>query len=305
MSDKSEHLSPKVSFVSINYNGGELLEQCLASVQQSVHSVAYEIIVVDDGSTDGSAEMIHKKFPSVHLLVNDKEMFSNVSLNRAIGLCKGEYVYFLMPDTLLTGGTLEKLLEFMKKNREVHALTSKTSYPDGRFQQGACRDNNLKFAFLNYTFLGKLFPKLKKKFNDIYAYAGWNWNENHEIENTGFTNMLVRRSVFDSVGIMDLCMKMYFAENDFCMRIRQRGGKIYYVAEGNVIHHLRGAVKKSVKKIAKIYEQDIFHFFKKYYGFSIAYTLRILIWISNILLSMRERKPMRLLEIFLVEPEKS
>lgn len=295
----------KVSFVIINYNGKELLEQCLSSILRSVNnSTSFEVIVVDDASTDGSAEMVRKKFSSVHLIVNEKESFWNVCLNKAIKAAKEEYIYFLMPDTLLTSGTVEKLLEFMEQRIDVSAVTCKTTYPDGRFQQNATRDNNLKEFFLNYTFLGKIFPLWKKKIHDDYTYAGYNWEQNHEIENAGLTNMLVRRDIIDKIGLIDLSM-LYFSENDFCMRIRKNGDKIYYLAEGNVIHHLRGVVKKlNIKKIAKVYENDLFQFVKKYYGSLIAWMLRILVWISNLLLSLRERKPMRLLERFLVEPEK-
>lgn len=298
-------LNPKVSFVIINYNGCDLLEQCLYSIQHAVNKpTSFEIIVVDDASTDGSAEMVKEKFPSVHLIVNEKESFSNVCLNKGILPSKGEYVYFLMPDTMLTCGTVEKLIEFMEQRKDVCAVSCRVTYPDGRFQQNVSRGHNLKELFLNYTFLGKLFPKWKKKVNDIRSYAGWDWSQNHEIEEAGFTNILVRRDVFNKIGLTDLSMKMYFSENDFCMRIRKNGGKIYCLSEGKVIHHLRGVVKKSgVKKIAKIYENDLFQFVKKYYGTSVAWILRIFVWTSNLLLSLRERKPARVLERFLVEPE--
>lgn len=294
-----------VSFVIINYNGCFFLEQCLSSIQNSVSkSLTFEIIVVDDASTDGSVAMIREKFPSVHLIINDKESFSNVCLNKGIKAAKGEYVHFLMPDTLLTPGTVEKLVDFMKQRNNVGAVTCRIVYPDGRFQQNACRNHNLKEIFLNYTFLGKLFPVWKKKVNDHYSYVGVDWNKNCEIENIGFTNMLVRKTVFDKIGLTDLRIKMYFSENDFCMRMQSNGWKIFYVSEGKVVHHLRGVVKKSgLKKISKIYEKDTIQFVKKYYGSTIAVILRIFIWISNFLISVREKKPTRVTERFLVESE--
>lgn len=306
MSEKNlKFINTKVSFVIINYNGKELLEQCLSSILRSVNgSINFEIIVVDDASTDESVEMVKNKFPLVRLFVNERESFASFCLNRGILESKREYAHFLMPDTIVTSGTVEKMCEFLKQMDDVAAVTCNMSYPDGRFQQNATRDHNLKEIFLNYTFLGKIFPLWKKKVNDDYTYAGYNWERNHEIENTGFTNMLVRRDIIDKIGLIDLSM-LYFSENDFCMRIRKNKKKIYYIAEGNVIHHVRGVVKKlDIKKIAKVYENDLFQFVKKYYGTSVAWILRILVWISNLLLSLREKKPTRVLERFLVEPEK-
>lgn len=304
--NKLKSADVKLSFVIINYNGKELLEQCLYSIFSNVSdAIKFEVIVVDDASTDGSVEMVKNKFPSVRLFVNEKESFSNFCLNRGILEAKGEYIHFLMPDTVVTPGTIEKMCKFLEQRNDVAAVTCYMTYPDGRFQQNATRDHNLKEIFLDYTFLGKMFPVWKKKVDKHYSYNGHDWTQNQEIENTGFTNMMVKKNVVDIVGLTDLSIKMYFSENDFCMRIRKNGWKIFYIAEGLIIHHLRGVVNKSnLKKIAKVYEIDLFQFVKKYYGYKIAGILKILILISNLLLSIREKKPVHLLERFLVEPGK-
>ncbi|MCX7957286.1 MAG: glycosyltransferase, partial [Endomicrobia bacterium] len=191
----------KVSFVIINYNGKIYLEKCLASIIKNVSGITYEIIVVDDASTDGSAEMVRTKFSQVKLIVNDREMFSDFCLNRGVVAARGEYIHFLMPDTELTLGTEEELLKFMDERKDVVALTSKVVYPDGKFQQNACRDHTLEEILLNYTFLGKIFPVRKKIINYFYNYKDIkDWSNNLEIENCGLTHMLVRREVFSKIG---------------------------------------------------------------------------------------------------------
>ncbi|MCX7641255.1 MAG: hypothetical protein N2Z20_01300, partial [Elusimicrobiales bacterium] len=150
----------------------------------------------------------------------------------------------------------------------------------------------------------KIFPVRKKIINYFYNYKDIkDWSNNLEIENCGLTHMLVRREVFSKIGLFDWKIKMYFAENDFCMRIRKLG-KIYYLSCGKVIHHLRGVVKKSgLKKVSKVYQQDTIKFVEKYYGSFWAVVLRYLLVVSNIMISLREGRPTRVLERFLVEPE--
>ncbi len=302
----NQERAPKISFIYCNFNAIKLLEQALYSVMQAAESIPHEIIVVDDVSTDESVRTIRHKFPSVNLIVNSQTLWSEASLNKAILSSKGEFIYFLGTDTVVHKGTAEPLLSFMDHNKDTHAVTCKVFFPDGRFQQNACRDQSLKLAFLTFTFLGHLFPSWKKKVHDDLTYKGWDWNENHEIETSGFTNLLVRKSAIENAGFIDTGFKMYFSENDLCVRIRKNGGKIFYIAAGKVVHHLRGTVSKSnISQITKNYEHDCFHYFHKNYGFWVAVLLNFLILLSNLLLSIKSRKPERVFSRFLMNPKKS
>lgn len=295
---------PKVSFLYCNFNAAKLLDQALSSVMDAASFTDYEIIVVDDVSTDESVQMVKSRFPSVHLIVNTETLWSEASFNRAIQAARGEYVHFLGTDTIVYKGTLEKLLSFMDQNQGVHAATCKVFFPDGRFQQNACRDHGLKNAFLNFTFLGHLFPGWKQRAHEQFTYRGWDWEKNQEVEASGFTNLMVRRSVLNAVGLLDTGFKQYFSENDLCLRIRKNGGKVYYLAEGKVVHHLRGTVSKSnISQIAMNYEQDCFYYFKKYYGFWTAAVLKFFIAVTNLLLTLKKGKPTRIFSTFLVNPD--
>ena len=306
MADINQLQVPKISFIYCNYSAARLLEQALLSVMEAAVSIPYEIIIVDDMSNDNSVEMIRTKFPSVHLIVNTETLWSEPSFNKAIQASKGTFIYFLGTDTIVHKGTAEALLSFMDRNPDVRAVTCRVFLPDGRFQQNACRDHNLKLALLNFTFLGHLFPSWKRKFHDDFTYKGWNWDENHEVEASGFTNLLIRRSALETAGFIDTGFRQYFSENDLCLRIRKNGGKIYYLAVGKVIHHLRGTVSKSnIKQIAKNYEQDCFHYFHKYYGLGAAVLLQILISFSNLILSIRDGKFNRVFTRFLASPEQA
>ncbi len=192
----------------------------------------------------------------------------------------------------------------MDQNKDVAALTCKVFFPDGRFQKNACRDHNFVHGLLTFTFFGHLFSGWKQRSHDAFTYQGWDWNQNHEIEASGFTNLFVRRSAFDFAGLLDTGFKQYFSENDLCLRIRKNGGKIFYLAEGKVVHHLRGTVSKSnTGQIAKNYEHDCFHYYHKYYGILAALLLKLLILISNILISIKNQKPTRFFSTFLVNPK--
>jgi len=299
----NEPKAPKISIIFVNYNAAGIFKECLASIKNNVKGVSYEIIAVDDVSTDNSVEMIRSGFPDVRLVVNEKTLWSTPSQNNAIRMSKGEYLLFLGTDTVVYQNSVEKMADFLDKNKDAGAVTSKVFFPNGDFQQNACRDQSLKLGVLNYTFLGKIFPGAKRKANDHYTYKGWSWDENHEIDATGLTNMMMRKSIIEHIGYLDENMN-YFVENDLCYRIRSDGNKIFYLAEGRIDHHLRGSVSKSnMSTIIRLFEHDFYQFFKKYYGPSAAFLLKILVSITNIMISVKNRRRDSIFASFLSKPK--
>jgi GT2 family glycosyltransferase len=148
--------------------------------------------------------------------------------------------------------------------------------------------------------LGVLLPGLKKKLNAELGYQGEDWTRDREVAVVGDCNLMIRRDVFEKVGLYDETMKLYYTENDYCVRIREKGFKIVYLADGKVVHHLRGTVSKSgLRKISKIYEEDTLAYFRKYSGTGAALLLKVLIGITNLLLTLRHGSPQNIFAKFL------
>ena len=124
-----------VSIIIISYNTQDLTRQCLESIEKYVDLKQHEVIVVDNGSTDGSAEMIEKDFKFVHLIINSSNLGFAIANNQAIKIAKGDLIWLLNSDTQLTQkGMPEKLEEFFQQHPEAGALATRLLNPDGSDQ---------------------------------------------------------------------------------------------------------------------------------------------------------------------------
>ncbi len=280
-----------VSIITVNYNTRDKLRECLKSIERNASGLGVETIVVDNASSDGSVEMVKKEFPSARLISNAENRYFTGANNQGFTVSSGRNILILNSDTQVLEDSLKVMSEFLDRNEKAGAVTCKMHYPDGRFYKNAAKDFSLGLALLNCTLLGSLLKPIKEKMNREFGYADENWSNNKEVEMIGDCNMMIKRFVLDRIGHYDERMKLYYTENDFCLRIRALGYKIFYLAGGSVLHHLRGTVSQSgVQKISRIYHDDTLVYFKKYHGFLSAALLGALIWLTNLLLSIMHFK---------------
>lgn len=146
----------------VSYNTKIKLQACLESIFQYKGKKTFEVIVVDNASEDGSIEMVKSFFPQTALILNSANLFFSCAHNQAFKRAKGKYVLILNSDTLIKNNTFDECLDYFENNSEAGALTCRTTNTDGSFQLNYSEDYRYKLALLNYTFLGKIFPKTKK-----------------------------------------------------------------------------------------------------------------------------------------------
>jgi GT2 family glycosyltransferase len=162
-----------ISVIIVNYNVKELLEQCIKSVFSSVRNYKFEILVVDNNSYDGSVEYINDKFPgnpNIRVIASDINLGFAKANNLGIKNANGEYILILNPDTILKEDTIEKTLDFYKKDKSIGAVTCKLILPNGKLDL-ACRRSFPTPSVALYRILGlsRLFPRSKTgKYNPTY-----------------------------------------------------------------------------------------------------------------------------------------
>ncbi len=289
-----------VSVVVVNFNTKDKLSACLESIQKNSGGLSVEVIAVDNASSDGSAQMVRERFPNVKLIQNSENRYFTGANNQGMAAATGRNILILNSDTLVLENSLSAMSSYLDSNPGAGAVTCRMYFPDGSFYKNAAKDFTFGLALLNCTFLGAIFKSAKRRMNEDFGYAGYDWAQNHDVEMIGDCNMMLPRKVYEKIGPYDENMKLYYTENDLCLRIRKLGMKIVYVAAGRVEHHLRGTVSQSgLKKISKIYEQDTLVYFKRYHGFASAAILKILITMTNILLSVVHAKQENIFSRFL------
>ncbi|MGE5620123.1 MAG: glycosyltransferase family 2 protein [Sphingomonadaceae bacterium] len=255
---------PVVSVAIVSFNTRELLRRCLASVVENPHHrivtgaawaltpspprpssvtgggpphhrspLPIEIVVVDNGSADGSADMVEQQFPQVRLVRAGENLGFARATNAGLKRCHGGLLLLLNPDTEVIGDSLVRMADFLAAHKLVAAVGPSLLYPDGRPQHGAFSFPNLWMSFFDFFPLNHRLTE--SRINGRYRTPanGSPFSIDHPLG----AAMMVRREALVDVGLLDEGFFMYCEEIDWCLRAKRRGWKIYQVPSARVIHH--------------------------------------------------------------------
>lgn len=241
---------PEISIVILNYNTKGLLRDCLKSLEKVKSEANFEAIVTDNGSKDGSQEMIKKSFKWVKLVENNANLGFAAGNNKAKDSCEGDYVLFLNTDTIVKKGALKETLNYLKENKGVGAITCKIELVNGELDKDTRRSFPTPWVSLTHLVLGldRIFPKSKLFARYWYGYIPD--NVTHEIDVIQGAFFLTRKKILDKVGWFN---EDYFLDGediDLCWQIKKAGWKLIYYPEVSIIH-LKGATKGKNKKVKK------------------------------------------------------
>ncbi len=282
MKSKKNDSNVVISVIIVNFNVREFLEQALESVFRALKGIPSEIIVVDNASVDGSVQMVRQRFKEVILIENKENVGFSAANNQGLEVARGEFIVLLNPDTVVQEDTFKKLLEFFERTPDASAATCKILNPDGTFSVD-CRHSipTPLTAFWKVTGLARLFPKSKifGRYNLTYLDE----NQCYPVEAISGSFMMMRREIVQKVGKLDEDFFMYCEDIDYCYRINQAGGKIYYVPDSQIIHYKGESTKKNNLDYVITFNRSLYKFYKKHYQQKYVYPFKWLILLGTIL----------------------
>lgn len=227
--------APDISICIVNLNSKDYLKNCLESIPQASGNLKLEIIIVDNGSTDGSISMIRDEFPQAILFSNSKNLGYTRPMNQALQNAKGKYLVQLNPDTIPKTDAFLHLFNFMENNHQAGICTPKVLNRDGSLQYQCHRSAARPWDTITYfSGLSRLFPKSPIFAKYLMTYLPD--DQIAEVEAVSGSCMFIRREVINQIGYLDERFFAYQEDADFCYRAREAGWKIFYVPIAEVIH---------------------------------------------------------------------
>ena len=299
-----------LSIVIVSWNVRALLRRCLQSVLaeakpgpgDAVFQIGdwhVEILVVDNASADGSAEMVRTQFLDVHLIANSDNQGFTAGNNQGLSRARGRYLLLLNPDTEVVDDALAVMLRYAEANAEIGALGAKLLNPDGSIQSSRRRFPTFSTALVESTVVQEWCKE--NRILRRYYMTDTDDDEIQQVDWVVGACLLVRRQAYEQVGGLDEGFFMYSEELDWCRRIKVAGWRIVYLPTAAVIHH-EGKSSEQVVPARHIYFQSSkVRYFRKHHGAFQAGALRWFLLLTYVYQMGREglkwlighRRPLR------------
>lgn len=264
-----------LTIIVVNWNTRELLRKCLDSIETTIRCLSYEIIVVDNASTDGSADMLQQKFPTVMRIENRENRGFGAANNQALRIMTGRYALLLNSDAVLTENAVSELFDCMEKHPDAAMACGQLLNFDGSRQNSIAAFPTLLTLMTNTSLLEYLFPRRfpSKRYNHFGVV---------EVDSGIGACLLVRKEAIDEVGMFDERYHFFFEETDWAYQMRRAGWKVLHVPTA-FIYHLQGqSIGRNVCSRIAFYRSR-YQFFRKWGSRSYYLAVRVVILLRLVL----------------------
>lgn len=266
-----------LSVVVLSWNTREILRACLASLARDVPREPREIIVVDNASADGSAEMVERDFPEVRLIRNGENRLYAEANNQGARAAGGRFLCLLNSDTEVRPGALDRMTEFLEGHTGYAGVAPKLVNPDGSVQRACRRFPTLVDPLLDSTSLGTFPPG--SWFIGWSRMRGFDHQHSRDVDQPPGACLVMRTEEFLGVGGLDQDMSLFFNDVDLCRRLRHRGRCIRYLAEAEVMHHQGASTRAHHSSRRNLYwTQNRAAYYRKNHGRLAERWLRVVLW---------------------------
>lgn len=230
-------MDPDLSIVILSWNVRDLLAGCLRSLPRAAAQWwdRAEVLVVDNASTDGSAEMVRRDFPAVRLLLLPRNLGFSGGNNAGIVSARGKYVLLLNPDTVALPGSIASMAEYMEAHAETGIIGPRLLNPDRTLQPSRRRFPTLPTALVESTPLQRWLGNMPaiRRFYMLDVPEG----ETHQVDWLSGAALLCRREMLSQAGLFDPGYFMFSEEVDLCKRVKDAGWEIVYIPSAEIVHY--------------------------------------------------------------------
>lgn len=248
----------------VNWNTCEELRECINSVLAQDCIENCEIVVVDNASLDGSADIVNSEFDGkIRLIENRSNLGFGAAHNQAIESSEGRYIFVINPDSrMLKPDVLGQMIAYMDKNPQIGVIGPRILNPDGTLQFSARRFPPMFAGIFRHTILGRLFPN--NRFVRGYLMTDISHDITMDVDWLSGSALMVRRKAIEQIGAFDERFFMYCEDVDLCKRAHDGGWRVVYYPEVEVSHRIGAASDKNPFAMIKQHHHSMLLYFLKH-----------------------------------------
>lgn len=255
--------SPTLSVLIVSYNTREMTLECLRVLTRELPpGISTEILVVDNASSDGSADAIRTAFPEVRLSVSARNHGFGAANNLALARARGRYLLLLNTDAFPRPGALAAMVRCLERHADVGVVGPRLFYGDGTRQQSCFRFTTPLYAWMENLGI----TKLCRRHPALDDYRGWDHASERAVDFVIGACLLLRREVYEQVGGFDERFFMYQEEADWQKRIRQEGWRVVFTPEGEVVHLAGASGKAEPVRVSGHFFESLDKYMLKHHG---------------------------------------
>ena len=254
----------KLSIVIICWNDWKVLQDCLRSIYEGTHKIEYEVIVSDNGSADGSVELVRENFPRTRIVENRANLGFSKGNNAGIREASGEYVLILNPDTIVHDGSLDRWIEFADRHPEAGAFGCRVLNPDGTYQESA-----RPFPTPWRETIAALYARPLALFGSAFTsdlYYRWQGDTEREVDWQSGCCVMFRGPLLKQLEGFDDRFFYHFEEVDLCHRVWDAGYRIRFTPQASITHLGGQSVGRFPVRFALETGRNRYRYYHKYFG---------------------------------------
>lgn len=253
---------PELSITICSWNTVQDLRLCLQSLRELKDEADFEVVVVENASTDGSAQMAQTEFPEFRTLVQTENLGFTRGHNLALSQRKGKHAALLNSDTIVHPGAIRAILEHFERNPGVGVVGPKLLNPDGSLQYSCRRFPNPVAAAFRNTPLGKLFPN--NRFTRDYLMQDWGHDEPRLVDWVSGAALFLREETLEAVGGLDPGFFMYCEDVDICKRAWEAGFEVAYLPSAVITHAIGRSTDKVANRMIVRFHRSMMRYYAKH-----------------------------------------
>lgn len=280
MSDKTI-----LSVVVVTWNSDKEISKCIESVSVSAKGINYEIIIVDNNSSDKTSDIVTgliEKYSKIRFIQNTENKGYTEACNQGMEIAAGENIFLLNPDTILLGSCIELLIKKLSEDMKTGAVAPQLLNPDKTIQYSCRTFPEYRDMFFEMILLSAMFGK--SRFLSRWKMNYFSHNEEREVDQPMAAALMIRKDVLLRTGNFDGRFRMFFNDVDLCKKIHDNGYKIIFYPESKIIHEKGVSIYKDRERMINVWNEDCLKYFRKYhYNFILYNWLKISLKVTGIL----------------------